>query len=194
MFISPGSRAKTGGKAFPKGTQMTFINPAAPLGWVRVSTFDDALMRIVGSTAPGSGGTNGFVATVNSQTGTGTGSTGTGNTGTGSTGTGSTGTGTAGSTAIVAGTSPDHTHGYTATQNSNLTVNTLCGVQVANAGVVGASTAGAGFSGGSHNHTVPALTVPSLSVPALTVPSLTVPSLSVTFGIKYVDCLIAKKS
>jgi hypothetical protein len=47
---------------------MLFIQSAAPTGWTRVTTFDDALLRIVGSATPGSGGTNGFNATFNAQT------------------------------------------------------------------------------------------------------------------------------
>jgi microcystin-dependent protein len=49
---------------------MMFVQPAAPVGWTRVTSFDDALLRIVGSAAPGSGGSNGFVATFNAQTAT----------------------------------------------------------------------------------------------------------------------------
>jgi hypothetical protein len=75
VFLSANSRVTGGraarGAAFMAGTQLAFINAFAPVGWVRVATFDDALMRIVGSAAPASGGANGFVATFNSQTVTG---------------------------------------------------------------------------------------------------------------------------
>lgn len=169
MFISPGSRAKAGGKPFPTGTQMMFINAVAPLGWVRVATFDDALLRIVGSNTPSSGGTNGFVATVNGQTGTGTGVTGTGNTG----------TGTAGNSSLSTAQLASHTHGSIPVLGSP----GLGGCTQTLTNTLGGSTAGAG-SGSTHNHTVPALTIPAL----------TVPSLTVTFGIKYVDALIARKS
>lgn len=66
----PGSKQKIG-QSFPRGTTMMFINAAAPYGWTRVSSNDDALLRIVASSTPGTGGTNGFVATFNSQTATG---------------------------------------------------------------------------------------------------------------------------
>ncbi len=70
MFLNAGSRL-TGGvasrRAFPAGTQLAFINAVAPVGWVRVSTYDDAALRIVGSSTPGNGGTNGF-STVMAQT------------------------------------------------------------------------------------------------------------------------------
>ena len=72
MFLSANA-AITGGRAgrnhgFVAGTTMLFIQAAAPVGWTRVTTNDDALLRIVGSAAPGTGGSNGFVATFNSQT------------------------------------------------------------------------------------------------------------------------------
>ena len=66
----PGSKQKIG-QSFPRGTTMMFINVAAPYGWTRVSGNDDALLRIVASSTPGTGCTNGFVATFNSQTATG---------------------------------------------------------------------------------------------------------------------------
>jgi microcystin-dependent protein len=63
-------KGRAGRGAFPSGTTMMFVQPAAPVGWTRVTSFDDALLRIVGSAAPGSGGGNGFVATFNAQTAT----------------------------------------------------------------------------------------------------------------------------
>lgn len=173
MFIGPGQRARTKGGAFPSGTQLMFINASAPRGWVRVATFDDALLRIVGSAAPSSGGANGFVAVVNAQTGTGTGTTGTGNTG----------TGTSGATTITTATMPAHAHQEQ--WNSGGCVLGLGGTpgNTTPSATNAPSTQNNG-SGGSHTHTVPALTIPGLSVP----------SLSITFGIKYVDALIAKKS
>jgi hypothetical protein len=151
-------------RAFPAGTQLMFVNAAAPVGWVRVSSVDDALMRIVGSAVPGSGGSNGFVATVNGQTGTGT---------------GTTGTGTSGATTISTATMPAHTH----TGAASATIG--CGGSPLYEGTAGCRVTGVGTntgsngSGGSHTHTIPGLSVPSLSV---------------TFGIKYVDAIIAKKS
>jgi hypothetical protein len=55
---------------FPSGTQMLFANATAPVGWTRVTTYDDAAIRIVGTATPGSGGSNGF-STVFAQTTTG---------------------------------------------------------------------------------------------------------------------------
>lgn len=66
----PGSKQKIG-QSFPRGTTMMFRQAAAPVGWTRVTTYDDTLLRIVGTAAPGSGGSNGFAAAFNSQTATG---------------------------------------------------------------------------------------------------------------------------
>ena len=72
MFLSPGSRAHPGRAIFfPRGTQLTFINAAAPPGRTRVTANDDSILRINGSTTPGTGGSNGFVAAFNTQTATG---------------------------------------------------------------------------------------------------------------------------
>lgn len=56
---------------FASGTTMMFIQAAAPTGWTRVTTNDDALLRIVGTATPGTGGTNGFVAGYNNVSSTG---------------------------------------------------------------------------------------------------------------------------
>lgn len=175
MFLMPGSRARAGNvanyNAIPRGTVTDFFQAAAPRGWTRVTTNDDALQRIVGTATPGSGGTNGFVATFNSQTGTGT----------GTTGGGTTGTGTSGATTITTATMPAHTHTLGATLSNVFTGCQLNGViQTTGSG----NNTGSNGSGGSHTHTVPGLSVPGLSVP----------SLSVTFAIKYVDALLATKN
>jgi hypothetical protein len=187
MFLSAGARPGrgVGGRgtgAFRAGTTIgAFQQATAPLGWTRVTTNDDAAIRIVGSAVPGVGGTNGF-STVNAQTGTGTGST-----GTGTTGTGTTGTGTSGATTISIATMPAHTHPYQTGRSPG------CAGFFTDPGAVGTAqttyNTGSNGSGGSHTHTVPSLTVPSL-----TVPSLSIPSLPVTFGIKYVDVIVARKN
>jgi hypothetical protein len=48
----------TGG-SIPTGTLLSFPQAAAPTGWTQVATFDDASIRLVGST--GGGGTGGSV-------------------------------------------------------------------------------------------------------------------------------------
>ncbi len=73
MFLSPGARARPNRLQLlaPRGTQIIFQQTAAPLFWTRITTNDDALLRIVGSAAVTTGGTNGFTATFNTQTVTG---------------------------------------------------------------------------------------------------------------------------
>jgi len=56
------------GPYLPSGTITDFFQAAAPTGWTRITTNDDALIRVVGSATPSSGGSNGFVATFNTQT------------------------------------------------------------------------------------------------------------------------------
>jgi hypothetical protein len=67
---TPGSKTKVG-QTFARGTQMLFVQATAPIGWIRVTANDDALLRINGSSTPSTGGTNGFVSTFNSQVSTG---------------------------------------------------------------------------------------------------------------------------
>lgn len=61
-------KAYVDSKTIPSGTIMLFLQSAAPTGWTRVNANDDSLLRCVGSATPASGGTNGFVATFNTQT------------------------------------------------------------------------------------------------------------------------------
>ena len=67
MFISPGSRAKAGGKSFPTGTATLFYQAAAPLGWTKVTTQNDKTLRVVSGAGGVAGGTNAF-STVMAQT------------------------------------------------------------------------------------------------------------------------------
>jgi hypothetical protein len=175
MFSSPGSRATAGNLknyiAIPRGSVTNWLQAAAPRGWTRVTTNDDALMRIVGTATPGTGGSNGFVATFNSQTGTGT----------GTTGGGTTGTGTSGATTLTTAQLASHTHPLPTTFANAFA---SCGGTSVLSTVGSGNNTGANGSGGSHTHTVPGLSVPGLSVP----------SLSITTAIKYVDNLIAIKN
>jgi hypothetical protein len=50
---------------------MLFMNQTAPVGWTRFTSYDDCLIRVVGTAGLGAGGTYGFVATFNSQSVTG---------------------------------------------------------------------------------------------------------------------------
>lgn len=56
---------------FAAGTQMLFVQTAAPTGWTKVTTHNDKALRVVSGTA-GSGGTVGFNTGLKSYTVTGT--------------------------------------------------------------------------------------------------------------------------
>lgn len=64
----PGSKQKIG-QSFPPGTTLLFWQAAAPIGWTKITTQNDALLRVVsGVGGPhGGGGSNAFSA-VNAQT------------------------------------------------------------------------------------------------------------------------------
>ena len=49
------------------GTTMIFQQTTVPVGWTRVSAFDDATLRVVGSATPASGGSNSMVARLVNQ-------------------------------------------------------------------------------------------------------------------------------
>jgi hypothetical protein len=67
-FVQTALSGASGG--FASGTVMLFLQAAAPTGWTRVSTYDDCLLRVVGTATPGSGGANAF-STFNAATATG---------------------------------------------------------------------------------------------------------------------------
>jgi hypothetical protein len=110
---------------FGSGTTMIFQNATAPVGWTRVTTYDDCALRIVGTAAPGSGGSNAF-STVFAQT-------------------------VVGSTTMTESTMPNHAHGYVAPAGSEPLSNTGQGTGVS--GAICSGTAAVG-GGGSHNHTI----------------------------------------
>ena len=53
-------------QAFPSGTKMLFKQTAAPTGWTKDTTDDDATLRVVSGTA-GSGGTQNFTTAFSSR-------------------------------------------------------------------------------------------------------------------------------
>jgi hypothetical protein len=69
-FSGDGS-ALTGVEAFPAGTKMLFGQTAAPTGWTKITTDDDAALRIVSGTV-GSGGSSGLSTALATPTVTGT--------------------------------------------------------------------------------------------------------------------------
>lgn len=52
------------GVSIPSGSVMIFQQPNASVGWTRISTFDDAAIRVVGTNTPSSGGAQGYSASM----------------------------------------------------------------------------------------------------------------------------------
>jgi len=139
----------------PSGTLMLFQQTAAPTGWVKETTHNDKALRIVSGTV-GSGGSAGFASALGAP--------------------GLSLSPTLGATTLTAAQMPSHTHSYTATNNSNHSVDQANAYSngVANLGAFGDNTGGAGSSS-SHTH--------SFSI-----------SGSASINVAYVDCIIASKS
>lgn len=118
------------GASFPSGTAMLFQQTAAPTGWTKVTTFNDAVLRIVSGTAA-SGGANTF-SSVQAQTAT-------------------------GNTTISVAQMPAHTHGY---QGGNWNGAFQSVMASGNSGASPVClTSGSTGSGGAHNHSIIANTL-----------------------------------
>jgi hypothetical protein len=122
----PGSKQKIG-QSFPRGTVLCFWQAAAPLGWTKLTTQNDKLLRIVsGAGGPtGGGGANPF-STVNAQT-------------------------VVGSTTISTTTMPSHVHadGFVSVGGSGPNSSSCNGPAPTAQGNTGATG-----GGGAHNHSL----------------------------------------
>jgi hypothetical protein len=163
--------------AFPAGTVMLFVQTAAPTGWTKITTSDNAALRMVSGTAS-TGGTANFTTAFSSRTPAGTVST---------TGTVTT-TGTVGGTTLSTTTMPSHQHqGF-----SNLNLQYSGGGGRPNDAPNGYATAGRSwytlFAGGSgaHDHS---FTGGSGSISA----SSSFTGTAMDFEVKYVDVIQASK-
>ena len=125
---TPGSKQKVGAPSFPKGTAMLFWQPTAPLGWTKITSHNDKLLRIVnGIGGPsGGGGTNPF-STVNAQT-------------------------AVGNTTLSTTQMPSHVHsGGVTTDNAT---SGFSHESCAPPGLGVIQNTGAAGGGGAHNHTI----------------------------------------
>ena len=132
MFITPGSRSKGGG-GFPPGTAMLFWQASAPLGWTKITTQNDKLLRVVsGAGGVGGGGGSNAFSSVNAQT-------------------------VVGSSTLSSAQLAAHTHTMSAYESagsgpsSGGSANPLL---LAGQGVYAAPATDSAGSGSSHNHTI----------------------------------------
>jgi hypothetical protein len=123
VFITPSHR-----HFFDQGTACLFQQSAAPTGWTKVTTYNDAALRVVSGSAS-SGGSNAF-STVMAQT-------------------------TVGNTTLTAAQIPAHTHQLPYVQN--LWSNVSSGTSYPNFGGSGTGVSATGTNtggGAAHNHTI----------------------------------------
>lgn len=68
LIYLDGTNAANGTQSIPVGTSMVFAQAAAPVGWVQVTTWDDAAMRIVSGTGAVLHGTIGLSTFISGGT------------------------------------------------------------------------------------------------------------------------------
>lgn len=118
----------------PAGTQMLFVQTAAPTGWTKVTTHNNKALRVVNGTAS-SGGSTAFTTVFTSRTPTGT------NSG-----------GSVGDRSLTTSQLPSHQHTISNTASDNLNTGTFVKtISYFNTTGTGTSTGNAG-SGSAHNH------------------------------------------
>lgn len=101
-------------RVFPTGTKMLFVQTAAPTGWTKILTDNDAALRVV-SGSVSSGGSTGFITTMSSFT--------------------------VGATTLTTAQMPAHTHTYVDSSGTSFSV--VCGQSGGGSGQTG-STGGGG--------------------------------------------------
>jgi len=126
--------AATAQQPFAPGTIIVFGQTAAPTGWTKITTYDNAALRIVSGSAT-SGGSVDFTTAFASQAVSGS----IGNT---------TDTGTVGSTTLTTAQIPSHTHTVVVPGSGG------CGSNGQYVGDSATINTGATGGGGSHNHSL----------------------------------------
>jgi len=126
--------AATAQQPFAPGTIIVFGQTAAPTGWTKITTYDNAALRIVSGSAT-SGGSVDFTTAFASQAVSGS----IGNT---------TDTGTVGSTTLTTAQIPSHTHTVVVPGSGG------CGSNGRYVGDSATINTGATGGGGSHNHSL----------------------------------------
>ncbi|CAB4123368.1 hypothetical protein UFOVP42_43 [uncultured Caudovirales phage] len=157
---------------FPAGTALLFQQTSAPTGWTKVTTNNDAALRVVSGTAS-TGGSVGFTTAFASQAVSGTVAS------TGST----TATGTVGATTLSTGQMPSHTHTTTPYAPGGAAAYLASGYNSFFDG--GSGVSGAAGGGGSHDHT--------FTGAGHTHTSGAFTGTAINLAVKYVDVIVATK-
>jgi hypothetical protein len=165
-YAGDGSALTGLGGGFPSGTKMLFGQTTAPTGWTKITTNNDAALRIVSGTV-GSGGSSGLSTALATPSVTGTIS------------------GSTGSHTLSTSQMPSHTHTQNAAyydQNANtISPNKLqayrASGQSANTYTIANYTSSSTGGGGSHSHSL----------------SATFSGGTAAINVKYVDVIMASK-
>lgn len=129
LTFPDGTTMTTAAQSIPSGTVTNFFQASAPTAWTKLTTNDNAAIRIVSGTGGGTGGSVNFSTAFASQAVSGTNS------------------------AFTLSTTeiPSHTHSFTAYNSTNPATSLVNG-RVGTGGDFTVTTTGTG-SGGAHNHT-----------------------------------------
>lgn len=156
-----------GAAPWPAGTRMLFIQSSAPVGWTKVTTHDNAALRIV-SGSVGSGGSVDFSTAFASKAVSGS---------IGSTVAG----GTVGNTTLSTSQMPWHRHDFEYWDTDQNTASGTGAWRLSKNGKVSPTTGGAG-GGGAHNHPFTGAAH-----------GHTFTGTAINLAVKYVDAIIAEK-
>ena len=154
----------TAQQPFAPGTIIVFGQTAAPTGWTKITTYDNAALRIVSGSAA-SGGSVDFTTAFASQAVSGS----IGNT---------TDTGTVGSTTLTTAQIPSHTHSFPT--SGCFGVQAITPTTGGSDPTPGVSSATGG--GGSHNHSL-----------TMNAHNHTFTGTAINLAVKYVDVIFASK-
>lgn len=178
--------------AFPSGTVMVFKQTSAPTGWTKITTDDDAAIRIVSGTV-GSGGSSGLSTALATPSVSGTVTTSVANTTAGGSIANTTAGGSVGNASLATNQIPSHNHGITFYNNNGNTgfnpYGSLSGSAFNyNTGATGGGAAhGHTFTGTAHNHTFTGTAHNHTATSTLS-------SSTASINVKYVDVIAASKS